>query len=240
MIFIDQRFEWLADKNASLSSPKYTYINISGVCPASAIVSDKRIPPSNMALVKKHIEFNSMFVVFLDELSIAENAIASLREIGARNITALYLGEPVHVNGYVRIGDLVNVPEKDYIVEKCKLNALGINLFECPVNCIDVYLEQMEQYIESKKPAEMYPSYIKYKILDDWRAMVAGMPLIGYERADALYQKYGNVGVIDVLRDLTDTDKNKTGFGKIICDRLREWIDIPDGFNIGLVYKEDE
>lgn len=241
MIFLDSRFgEELADKNASFSKDNYSIVRIDKSCLAGAIVSDKRFPPTSPALLKKHIESGSMFVALLDKYSIEEGAIANLLELKIRNISAVFLGTPVHVNGYVKIDNFLELPEREYMIEKCKLTAVGINVFECPVYCLDVFLEEMEQYLLSDKPLEVYPSYIKYRIIDDWRKMVAGMPLIGGERADVLYKKYGDRPVIDVLRYLTDKDKNTEGFGRVICDRLRDWIGIPDEFNIGLVWKGDE
>lgn len=241
MIFIDSRFEEeLVSHNASFSNHNYSFINIHKSCLAGAIISDKRFPPTSEALVKKHIEYGSMFVSILDKYSLNENAVANLLELGVKNMSAVYLGTPVHINGYVKIGNFLEVPEREYMIEKCKLVAVGINLFECPVCCLDVLFEEMEKYIISHDVLNIYPSYIKYRVIDDWRAMVASMPLIGKDKADALYHKYGDRAVIDVLRDLTDTEKNPSGFGRVVCERLREWIGIPDGFNLGLVWEEDE
>lgn len=241
MIFIDSRFEEeLASNNASFSKDNYSFVDIDESCLAGAIISDKRFPPTSPALVKKHIEAGSIFVAILDKYSLDEGAVANLLELGIRNISAVYLGTPVHVNGYVRIGNFLEVPEREYMIEKCKLSAVGVSLFECPVYCLDIYLEEMEKYILSSDVLDIYPSYIKYRVISDWRAMVASMPLIGKDKADALYRKYGDRAVIDILRDLTDIDKNPSGFGRVVCERLREWIGIPEGFNLGLVWKEDE
>lgn len=241
MIFIDTRFEELADKNASFSDNKYKFVKIHESCMAGAIISSKKYPPSSEELVKRHIEDGSVFVAFVDKYTGNEGTVRNLLEIGAKNIIRVYLGTPVRKDGLVIIDDFLRMEERDFLKEKAHLISCGVGSFECPVYLLNVILEEIDGLLESEQPVSFYPPYVNYKIIDDWRNMIASMPLIGQERADALYRKYNGRSVIDVLVDLTDPDKNRSGFGLIVCDRLREWIGIPDGFNLGLVWTgEDE
>lgn len=240
MIFIDTRFEELSEQNESFSNSNYSFLKINKVCMAGAIISRIKAPPITKALVEKHVESGAVFVAFIDKYSRDENAVEDLLELGAKNIMVVYLGSAVHIHGKVKVAGIEFPNEEVFVKEKCKLAAIGINVFECPVFGLDVLLEETEKYLLSDDEIEVYPAYIKYRIIDDWRAMVASMPMIDFEKANYLYEKYGDVAVIDVLRDLTNPEKNSTGFGKIVCERLRDWIGIPTGFNLGLVWEEDE
>jgi len=240
MIFIDTRFEELARKNASFSDARYSFVKIHKSCMAGIIVSSKKYPPTNESFIKKHIADGSVFVSLVDKYTVEENAVRNLLEIGARNIIKVFLGTPVRKGGHVIIDDFLDMEEKEFLLEKAHLTAIGVGSFECPVYLLDVLLEEIAGFVLEKGDAGIYPAYVNYRIIDDWRNMVASMPLIGQERANALYRKYNGRSVIDVLVDLTDPDKNRSGFGLIVCERLREWFGIPDGFNIGLEWKGDE
>lgn len=241
MIFIDSRFEELSLENESFSNDNYKFVNIFDGCLASAIISNKKYPPTNSTLVERHVSDGSIFVVFLDKYSLSEKAInALIADTRATRIIAVFLETAIHKNGYVSIKNILEMTERDFVKYKANLAAVGVHVFECPVFTLDILLEELESALNDNVSLELYPAYVKYHIIDDWRNMVASMPMLDEERANALYKKYGEVPVIDVLRDLTDQEKNQTGFGKIVCDGLREWIGIPKGFNLGLLWKEDE
>ena len=240
MIFIDNRFEELSEQNESFSNSNYNFLKISDECLAGAIISNMKAPPVTKSLVDKHIESGAVFVALVDKHSRHERAIENLLELGIKNIMMVYLGSAIHTHGKVKVAGIEFPNEEIFVREKCGLVALGVNVFECPVFSLDVLLEETERYLLSNETVDIYPSYIKYRIVDDWRNMIASMPMIDFEKAEYLYNKYGNVPVIDVLRDLTNPEKNSTGFGKVVCDRLRDWIGIPTGYNIGFVWKEDK
>jgi len=241
MIFISQDFkESVADATGSLP-PEYKVVkNLDKKCGANVIVSRVKFPPMTDELLKKHDENNSIFITLVDNYIDVKNIISKAVEFGARNRMVVYLGSVKSCCGYVKIDGLLNMPEKDYLNDKLFFIMLGFSFVECSHGCLEYFLDEINKRVNSDEPVAVLPGYTDAKIADDWRATVSTLPLIGLERANYLWSKYGERPLLDVLSDLTNLKINNEGVARIIAERVRDYVGLPEGFSLWLKHDSEE
>jgi len=240
MIFLDANLEVLADSFANTSASSMRIVSIDESCGAVAVISKAKYPPTTPELVKKHNDDGSIFISLADYFITREASVSKLVESEIKNKMLLFFGDIKRKAGYVKIGDHVNLPERDFLLEKLRYSMMGFHVFEFPTDYVVPFMEELDRYVTEQSYTEVFPSYIENRVVGDWRATVATFPLVGINRANTLYEKYGGRPFLDALFDITNPELNQAGIGKVICDQVRDWIGIPDGFRFSLIHESEE
>ncbi len=224
MIFVDSKFDAIVGESENIK-----ILDFPTSIGANAVISKRAYPPTEK-LLGKHNEDGSVFVSIVYNHNIKEEPFLKMVEHGFDNKLVIFLGTPIHKDGYVFIEDYLRMPEADYMMAKAEYVACGTTVYECPDYCLERLLESTHLCLNESKFRVFKTA--EYEFVDDWRALLSTMPLMTRKKVEYIYEKYKHGGFVDAVNALTDPSINQAGFGKVMCAALRDWLGIPDGWKL--------
>jgi hypothetical protein len=229
---------------------------------ADILVTNLKIPPVK-ATMRKHMEEGGIFIQRKSGGDLIHSmgehlndALYKMREWGANQSQCMLLCSGVYdvdKDGFLVLDGIVWDRKAETVWGAlAKWTARGGVVHNIPSDKqIPAYLKLMEKHIAEfydHPEKQFYPPYqlpLQWlKKCSDWRKTLATFPGLGPERVDALYnamvEAKTSLDLFTALVWLTDTKRaNKVkGQGKMLHESTRDWLGLPDGWNLELEYDE--
>jgi len=212
---------------------------------ADIVVSDKSFPPIG-DLVKKHAAGNSVFISLTEfPDGKTESALRKLIELEVRSKQLVVLGGVVDAGGdQAWHKDSYRGSYRAYVERVAHFISAGA----CVVNISSDYLDTYALAIEANigKDEMFVPSELKqYVPLNDGSLTLATVPAVRSNLAKMIYDDQRAKGrkpnLIDVIALYTNKRMASANlYSESICDGMRSWFGIPDGWNISLTQEDEE
>lgn len=226
---------------------------------ADLMISARTFPVNTEALVRLHVKSGAVLVQRKSGMDLVSSfgyrlnsSLERMRSFGAyqSQCVLLFIGSmeentdgKVVINGYTSDYTMANIigAFEGWIERGGIYSTIPNGYFEKWLAIKDyhlgIYLRKKIHYIYPEPPIQQLEK------IDDWRYTVAAIPSIGPVKANAVYDAlaqtiYDN-NLLNALVWLTDGEHKINGIGKETIRSVRQWVGIPDGWNISLDWKGD-
>jgi hypothetical protein len=236
---------FIGETNSDVDNIKQ-FPQIRSVCGADAIVSTKPFPPVSETLVRKHVESGAFLyrIVTPTDIKNVEAGrllvnLNKMKELGAKPWQSVLLLDASRT-----------VLDYELYMKKVDAWVLHGGVFMDTLGMpLRHYLDWRDSNPMKQDTSIVYPVYKSpqsTEIVTDWRSTVATFPGIGYAGANTiqklLVEKNQGNALIQALCFLTDWNEYKTSSGnwKIVRKKARDWMGLPDEFDLDLKITVDE
>ncbi|NPU90209.1 MAG: hypothetical protein HPY87_10090 [Fervidobacterium sp.] len=226
---------------------------------ADIVISPLQAPATTEDLIRLHAENGALFIQRKSGMDLIKSfgdhlnsALVRMHDIGASQSQCilLFIGTITHTEAGYALIDGYSTNELytsviNGISKWCDRGGVFINLWK--LVDLEPYLKTREKHIieYNKKPTKWICTPLQFITdITDWRATLATFPMIGLDRANSIRSTMiaNNLGddLLTAMKVLTDWNQGLkvNGIGKAIWRSAREWIGLPDHFDLDITYVE--